>query len=160
MKIILISDSHGNTNNIIKAIRKNKDIDMVIHLGDMLGDILKVTELFKEIKFEFVPGNNDWTRQYPQEKLLMLEGKKVFITHGHQYGVKYDYHRIIMKGKAEEADAVFFGHTHIAEEIFSDGMLVLNPGSISLPGDFRNPTYCIVEIRDGKIVSRFMGVNR
>lgn len=159
MKILLVSDSHGNVNNIIKAVKKNKDIDIIIHLGDVLGDILKVKEVFENIRYEFVPGNNDWTRQYPSEKVLELNGKRIFITHGHHYNVKNDYQRIIMKGKAIGADAVFFGHTHIAEEMFSDGMLLLNPGSISLPSEFKKPTYCIVEIEDGKIISRFLAVN-
>ncbi|MCX7712025.1 MAG: metallophosphoesterase [Clostridia bacterium] len=158
MRILLMSDSHGNTNNIIKAIKKNKDIDIVIHLGDMLSDILKVMEGNKHIRYECVPGNNDWAREYPSEKVLDLEGKKVFITHGHHYNVKYDYQRIIVRGRAIGADAVFFGHTHIAEEMFSDGMMVLNPGSISLPSQSRIPTYSLIEIKDGRLVSRFMGI--
>lgn len=158
MKILLVSDSHGNTTNIIKALKKHKDIELVIHLGDVLGDIIKVKEIFKDLRYEYVPGNNDWAKEVPLEKVLELEGKRIFITHGHHYNVKYDYQRIIMKGKAIGADAVFFGHTHTTEELFSDGMLVLNPGSICFPSEFKNPTCCLVEIKDGKFITRFIGV--
>ena len=158
MKILLFSDSHGYTHNMIKAINKNRDVDLIIHLGDFTKDIFKVMEAYKGIRFEFVPGNNDWTRDYPSEKTLELEGRRVFITHGHNYNVKYDYQRIIQRGKAIKADAVFFGHTHAAEEMFSDGMMVLNPGSIGLPIQPSKPTYCLVEIREGKVISRFMGL--
>jgi putative phosphoesterase len=140
---------------MVKVISKIKDIDMIIHLGDLVKDALKLREQYKEIPVELVPGNNDWTREFTSEKILLLEGKKIFITHGHQYNVKYDYQRIISKGKSIKADAVFFGHTHIAEEMFSDGMLVLNPGSISIPHQSERPTYSLVEIRDNKVISMF-----
>ncbi len=155
MRILLFSDSHGYTHNMVKVINMIKDIDMIIHLGDFVKDALKLREQYKEIPVELVPGNNDWTREFTSEKILLLEGKKIFITHGHQYNVKYDYQRIISKGKSIKADVVFFGHTHIAEEMFSDGMLVLNPGSISIPHQSERPTYSLVEIRDNKVISRF-----
>ncbi|MFZ5986499.1 MAG: metallophosphoesterase [Bacillota bacterium] len=158
MRILLLSDSHGYTNNIIKAVKKAKVVDLIIHLGDFSKDISSVKEYIKDIRCEIVSGNNDWTREYPLEKVLEVHGKKIFITHGHQYNVKYDYQRIINKGKLIKADAVFFGHTHEREELFSDGMLVLNPGSIGIPKD-NNKTYCIVEIRDGRFWPRFESVN-
>lgn len=159
MRILLFSDSHGYTHNMIKVINKIKDIDMIIHLGDFIKDVFKIRDQYKDMIFEFVPGNNDWTRDYPNEKILELDGKKILITHGHLYNVKYDYQRIILRGKILKVDAVFFGHTHIAEEIFSDGMLVLNPGSISIPSQSEKPTYCLVEIKDDKVVSRFYTPN-
>lgn len=155
MKILLFSDSHGYTHNMIRAINKYKDIDIIIHLGDFIKDAIKVSELYKNIQFEFVPGNNDWIRDYPGEKILDLDGKKILITHGHLYNVKYDYEKIIIRGKALKVDAVFFGHTHEAEEFFSEGMLVLNPGSISIPAKSDQPTYCLVEIKEGKFSVRF-----
>ncbi len=159
MRILLFSDSHGYTHNMIKVINKSKDIDMIIHLGDFIKDAFKIKELYKDIPFEFVPGNNDWTKDYPSEKLLELKGKKVLITHGHLYNVKYDYQRIILRGKILKADAVFFGHTHLAEEIFSEGIMILNPGSISIPAQSEKPTYSLVEIKNDKLVSRFGSPN-
>jgi putative phosphoesterase len=155
MKILLFSDSHGYTHNMIKVINNCKDIDTIIHLGDFIKDAIKLSELYKHIPCEFVPGNNDWTKDYPGEKVLNLDGKKILITHGHLYNVKYDYEKIILRGKALRADAVFFGHTHKVEELYSEGMLVLNPGSISIPSQSEQPTYCLVEIKEGKISVRF-----
>ena len=34
MKILVISDTHGDTKKAEEAIRKNRGTDMVIHLGD------------------------------------------------------------------------------------------------------------------------------
>ena len=158
MKFLLFSDSHGKMDRMVKAVRKNGKVDGIIHLGDCVQDILGLMRDFPGYRYEFVKGNNDWSREYPDEKMIELEGKRIFLTHGHHYNVKYDYQRIILRGKAARADAVFFGHTHQPEEMFSDGMLVLNPGSIGLPSWGENPTYCSVEIAEGKIRARFFGI--
>lgn len=158
MKILLFSDSHGYTHNMVKAISRHRDTGMVIHLGDFVKDAIKVAESYKDIKFEYVRGNNDWSSEHPAEKLLEIEGRRVLITHGHIYKVKYSYGNLIEKGASVAADAVFFGHTHLTEELFSGNMLVLNPGSISAPVEGNRPTYCIVDITADKIRTRFMSV--
>ncbi len=160
MKIVLFSDSHGNVRNMSRALEKHKNAELVIHLGDCVSDVLRLQELHGGFKYEFVQGNNDWARGYPAEKTLELEGKKIFITHGHNYNVKYDYQRIAARGRAAGADAVFFGHTHEPEEFFSEGMLVLNPGSIGgTSGNSGRPVYCTVEVTKEKIVARHFGIN-
>lgn len=157
MRILLLSDSHGYTNYIMKAVKKVNDAGMVIHLGDFVKDMILVQEQFKNIRCEIVCGNNDWTRHFPAEKILEVEGKRILITHGHHYNVKTDYQRIVNKGKALKADAVFFGHTHVREEFFSDGMLVLNPGSIGIPSDSIR-TFCVIDIKDNRFWPRFESV--
>jgi uncharacterized protein len=154
MKLLLISDSHGFTHNIIKAITLNPDVDMIIHLGDFLHDILSVAKSYKALKFEYVPGNNDWS-SYPKEKVIDVEGSRILITHGHLYGVKQGYNGLISLAESNQANAVFFGHTHLPDEIYSDHLLLLNPGSIGLPTGNNRPTYCIVEISGGKLRTRF-----
>lgn len=159
MRILLFSDSHGDIRSMEKAIRKNDGVDMIIHLGDCVSDILRIMDMFGKYRYEFVQGNNDWSRGYPTEKTLELEGRKIFITHGHQYNVKYDYRRIASRGNSINADAVFFGHTHEPEEFFSDGMLVLNPGSVNASRSLsKRSTYCLVEVSAEKLVARFLGI--
>jgi putative phosphoesterase len=155
MRILVFSDSHGYTGNIIKALHRNRNIDLVIHLGDMVKDIIKIREQYPDYRYEFVRGNNDWTNECPLEKVIELEGRKIFLTHGHQYNVKTDCQRIISRGHLSGADIVLFGHTHENEELFSEGMLVLNPGSISMPKLGASPTYCLFEFTDDRIMSRF-----
>lgn len=36
-KIIIISDSHGYMDNVRKIFQKETNVDIVIHLGDILG---------------------------------------------------------------------------------------------------------------------------
>lgn len=159
MRLLLFSDSHGDIHNMAKAVKSNKDISMVIHLGDCVSDILKIKELYPGLRYEFVRGNNDWSRDHPLEKTLDIGGLKVFITHGHLYNVKYDYQRLARFGNSIGAHAVFFGHTHEPEEFFSEGMLVLNPGCVGGGrGLAPRSTYCLIDLVEGRLVSRFMRV--
>ena len=152
MNILLFSDSHRNTGNIIRAIKKTRDADVIMHLGDVVKDILQIKEMFRSYRYEIVRGNNDWSREYPTEKLLDVEGQRIFITHGHHYGVKYCYDRIVEKGKAVNANAVFFGHTHQAEEFYRDGILFLNPGSAGMAVYGQKPSYCLVRVSGDGII--------
>ena len=59
MKIGLISDTHDNIENILKAVRKfnSRRVDIVLHAGDFVSPI--VLESFAGIKLVGILGNND-----------------------------------------------------------------------------------------------------
>lgn len=132
MKIAIVSDTHRFSKYICKCAEYIEDCDVLIHLGDNTDDIQELTKNFYGEVYA-VKGNCDYEDKYPNEQLLYLAGKKIFITHGHKYGVKMSMTNIYYKGKEVEADIVLFGHTHIhyLEEV--DGIIFMNPGSISLP---------------------------
>ena len=47
----------------------------------------------------------------------MQVGKnKLFVTHGHAYGVKSGLGRLAERAKTLGADVVLYGHTHIPEQ--------------------------------------------
>lgn len=147
MKILVISDTHGYIDKAVKVIKENNNISMIIHLGDYFRDAQKIAYEFPHIQVEYVHGNCDlMPGNVLAEKLLELEGKKVFITHGHRYSVKWNYEKILKRAQELEADLLLFGHTHIAE-IFNNGKcFFLNPGSISDPRGGRRESYAIVDI--------------
>lgn len=155
MKILLFSDSHGFANNIIKAVSKNKDVDLIIHLGDFVRDVENISSSIEGIRIEMVSGNNDWNFKFPTEKIIEIEGKKLFLTHGHKYNVKSNYQKLINKGKEMKVDAIFFGHTHIAEEIYCDNIMVLNPGSVGAPMLGHKKTFSVIELTKNKLYNRF-----
>ena len=132
MRIAVVSDTHRLSNHIKLAKKLIKNADVLIHLGDVTDDLDELTDGFNGEVYA-VRGNCDFSRKYPKEQLLVLGGKKIFITHGDTYGVKYGLTEIFFKAKEINADIVLFGHTHqrfIAEE---EGILFMNPGSVSLP---------------------------
>lgn len=155
MKILVISDTHGDIDKAEKAIRRNRDADLIIHLGDYFRDAQKLSAIFPDIPFEYIYGNSDFMiEDVPAEKLLELEGKRIFLTHGHRYSVKWDYEKLYRKAEELKVDLLLFGHTHIPDLIKRNGYYVLNPGSTSDPRDDSNESYAIIEIDGDKLEPR------
>ena len=85
MKVLVFSDSHGCVRNMIKAIDEHKEIKKVIHLGDVLKDVYELQRNFQDLDIEFVKGNNDWRSDVRESKVIDVYGRKIFITHGHNF---------------------------------------------------------------------------
>ena len=152
MKILVISDTHGDTKKAEEAIRKNRGTDMVIHLGDYFRDAEKLSGMFPGLPFEYIYGNSDFfANGIPAEKLLEVCGKKIFITHGHRYSAKWGYDKLFRKAEELKTDILMFGHTHMPDIVRRDGYTILNPGSTSDPRGDSMESYAIVEIQDGKV---------
>ena len=92
-------------------------------------------------------GNNDFFSDNLREMEVVFGTKKAFMTHGHYYYVSLGPERIIEEGKMRNADIVMFGHTHKPFLEMIDGMIVLNPGSLSYPRqEGRKGSYIMMEI--------------
>lgn len=154
MKILVFSDSHGNSKNIKNALEIHGGVcDLVIFLGDGIKDIEYIKEKYPDITFYIVKGNCDlFQGGYQGTSVLDLDGIRVLITHGHLYNAKYGYERLVYAALENEADAVFFGHTHIpTDEIVDCGQKrvhLFNPGSIGHGG-----TYGVVNTSGKVLVS-------
>lgn len=146
MKYLVFSDSHGNIINFRKAIEKHLEITTIIFLGDGLSDISVLKSIYKNHNFYAVTGNCDFYSSYANEVVLLLEGKKILMTHGHFYNVKTSTRILIEKGKKEEVDILLFGHTHLPMVNYEYDMLIVNPGSISRPKFSKHPSYAIIDI--------------
>lgn len=143
MKIIVISDSHGNTAMVKDIISTNSTAEVVIFCGDGCSDIEEIRYLFPTKMIISVRGNCDWYCNSPDSTEITLCGKKIFITHGQLYGVKEYYSPLIAHGHNINADIVLFGHTHIQYASVDDSMLVMNPGSCA-----HSKYFGIIEIDD------------
>ena len=153
MKILVLSDSHGNLENMILAVEKETP-RMILHLGDCWRDGERLHEHFPDIPFHQVPGNCDFRPTEPAEQLLFLEDKRVLICHGHTYGVKQSLLTAGYAAEEQNLDLFLFGHTHRPLVDKRGKTLFLNPGSI---GDYYNSYYGIITLQketlDGRIVS-------
>lgn len=147
-RILVFSDSHGEPEAMKQIIENMNEVSAVIHLGDLNRDIQFLEDCFYDIPIHGVQGNNDFTGEYPNEKLLSYDGKKIFITHGHYYLSNWDSEPLKTIPATQDADLILFGHTHIAEEERFDGKILANPGSISRP-KIGQPSYGVIEIEDG-----------
>ena len=145
MKILVVSDSHGRNDNLKKTIQKVSPIDMMLHLGDVEMEPEKLKEM-AGCKVYCVSGNNDFLLDYPKEEIIEIGKHKVFMTHGHRFRISYGLEMLAAEAKKRGADTVLYGHTHVVSSKIVDGVLMLNPGSISLPREYPyKPSFMIIE---------------
>jgi len=142
MRVLIISDSHGKTENIEYLKGKVGKIDLVLHCGDGISDIDYIGDIFK-CKAVGVSGNCDMFSREPSMVNLNIEGNLVHIEHGHRLQFRSDVD-LISFAKDNGYNVVLFGHTHVQKLLNKDGVWVVNPGSISRPRD-GYPSYCILE---------------
>ena len=150
MKILVASDSHGNTQALIDAVF-DVSPQLLLHLGDGERDCDKIRALFPQVTVRAVRGNGDFRSREPENDEFVLEDKRFVMTHGHLYGVKSSLDAVLTAGFTREADILLFGHTHRRHREEIGGMLVLNPGSIG----FGAKTYAVLHIGHGAVGCSF-----
>ena len=151
MRIVVISDSHGHGSVVDKIIRREKDADAIIFLGDVTRDIEDFTYEYDDKKFYIVSGNCDFFSDYPYTITAELGGAKVFITHGHPLGVKGGIGGLLQAAKQQQCQIALYGHTHVSDVKYVDGIHVINPGSCARSRDEGN-SYAVIDIRDNGIL--------
>ena len=148
MKVLIVSDIHGNYNNLNKVINDNTGFDYLLILGDILSsycgeDIINLLNSYNT-KIIAVRGNCDNMNieklDFSLENYFVvtpIDNKLFFLTHGHLYdrhsdlGVNYDVY--------------LQGHTHVPMMIEENNKLYLNPGSITLPRGGSIKSYILYE---------------
>lgn len=149
MLIAVVSDTHRDSYTIKEVLKKIEKADLLIHLGDNVSDAVELSSKFKG-RTIYVKGNCDYAPSVPSELVEEIEGKRFFITHGHNYGVKQSIGLLKQKAEQEGAHIALYGHTHISSVIYEGGIYFINPGSPYEPRD-RSETIAMIEIKDGKI---------
>lgn len=149
MELLIVSDSHGNVENIQTALSLQvKRPDGIFFLGDGARDL-------EHPSLQFVPiwavrGNCDWASSAfadKTERIFHLDEHTILMTHGHEWGVKWNLDKLTAHAAEVGADVVLFGHTHkphleiipagtqIGDIILSRPMHLFNPGSIGVYDD-------------------------
>ena len=140
MKIAVISDTHDNRDNILKAISimNERKVDALIHCGDFVSPFVKrwfdmLNEKIKE-NFFGVFGNNDGEKIGLKSilgQICKIEGlellkdlgdKRIYITHMPLPGT------IDALASSGKFDIIISGHTHEIVNKKVKGVLILNPG--------------------------------
>ena len=151
MKVLVFSDSHAGLSFMRNAVKAVKP-DALIHLGDYYDDAETIAFENSHIPMYSVPGNCDRHRVFGKPELLCLPvfGAKLFMTHGHNYGVKFSDGKLLAEARTMGAQAALYGHTHSAVcRREDDGLWVINPGSC---GSYSGSA-ALMEIEDGSIQS-------
>lgn len=149
MKIGIVSDSHGSTRAIDRMLEHPAaaGVTLWLHAGDITPDaeyLAMVTEGKAEVRF--VAGNSDWPDPGARyDDVVEAVGHRIFLTHGHMYGVRFTTKMLCDAAKEQGCDIAVYGHTHVAE-VSVGHITVLNPGSVARPRDAMQGSFLIMEL--------------
>ena len=154
-RIIVVSDSHGLVEPLESIYEHYKDrVQTFIPCGN--SELQKDHPLL--IIYQTVKGNCD-LEPFPETLTIELGNRKIIVTHGHKYGVKFGLGRLKQLGLANHADLVCYGHTHKPYFYHDDEISILNPGSIRSNRGFRRIPECFALIEwDDQLSVTFIDV--
>lgn len=155
MKVLVISDTHGNSNRAFAAHTLAEPVDIIIHLGDGCADADLLRDAL-DVPVINVAGNCDPASSAPRELMWECEGKRILLTHGDVYHVKSGLVRLRQRAEEVGADAVLFGHTHQGVLENHTGLLVLNPGTLSNAAHHRS--YAVLSIMPDGVTARHFDI--
>ena len=160
-KILVISDIHGSLKGalLMEEAASKHGAGMILCLGDVLyhgprNDLpddyapKKVIEIMNRNAEDIIAVRGNCEAEVDQMVLsfpcmaysntLYLFSHKVIMSHGHIYGP--DHLPLLQKG-----DVFLYGHTHLPAAETTDGILIGNPGSASLPKGGHPRSYGILD---------------
>lgn len=140
MRVLVMSDSHGDRFGASLAIEQQPEAKYVFHLGDGEHDIDDLIDFYSDRTFVRVKGNCDFYSDLNTYETVSVGGKKIYLTHGYVERVKYDLSLLISSAREHGADIALFGHTHTPYIDYIDGLHVFNPGSL------REGSYGVIDI--------------
>ena len=150
MRILVVSDTHGDLRSLIKAVDAQRKAEIIVHCGDGEEQQRFLKDNYKDKMIVAVRGNCDWNSFFPSKEIFKACGKTIFVTHGHLYDAKSGLYRITSAAREAGADILLFGHTHMPLTLSEDGLYIMNPGSCH--GYYAS--YGIIDITDkGEIVT-------
>ena len=87
MKLLVVSDVHGDLDALERAVDAEADADAVIFLGDGLREAEDLQDMRPELKIYSVRGNCDYASFAPPDGLAAFGGVLFYYTHGNLYNV-------------------------------------------------------------------------
>lgn len=144
MKVVVVSDSHGNVDVLQDIVLREQDATIFLHCGDS-----QVPEAYLS-PFVAVKGNCDFFMDYPPYRIVNTPYGKIYVEHGNRLfpmGV----------GTLKELGCKIYlqGHTHVKKLVQEDGIYFANPGSITKPRDGDVGSYLVLELTKEKVEFTF-----
>lgn len=147
MRILVLSDAHGNINAIKRAIENEPAAQKIFYLGDGSSDVARIKENYPNKEFIIIKGNND-VGDFPEIFCGFIGGLKTIATHGHRQYVKYNLDRLYFLALENEAKIVLYGHTHNPDIKLQNGIYFINPGCLY----GIKPTYLVIDFEKSGIM--------
>lgn len=154
MKIVVVSDSHGDRQIVQEIVDRYVDkVDGIFHCGD---SELSIDDPLID-KLHIVKGNMDLAA-FADHDLETIGDQTVLTVHGHHQNVNSGLLNLELYGRSLSANIELFGHTHQLTATFDDHILFVNPGSISQPrGEYAKigGTYAIIDSDDQQYIVQY-----
>ena len=153
MRILIISDTHSEDMVFADVVQDAGHYDVLIHAGDAEGS----EDIYEEVcgtPFYYVAGNNDFFTDAFYERVVELDGCRIYMVHGHQMKLEKGYDLVRKEAASRNADIAVFGHSHTPVAEYRGGILLLNPGSLSWPRQTpRVPSYIVLTLSGRRVKS-------
>jgi putative phosphoesterase len=139
IEIGVISDTHGLLRP--EALFALAGSNHIIHAGD-IGESAILDKLTEIALVTAVRGNVDrgaWAKKIPEINVLEVGGVSIYIIHNLQ--------DLDLRPEAAGFAAVVYGHSHVAKQEITNGVLYFNPGSAG-------PKRFVLPVTVGRLVIR------
>ena len=146
-RVAVFADTHHSFKWLPFAVEQLGKVDLLFHLGDFAPDAEQVAKELGGVPFCAVRGNNDSGSVYPKMRIERVEDVWMMLVHGDKF---YTTGQMAEHARDNHCSVVLFGHTH-EPLLRADGeILIVNPGSLSLPraGSARSCALLEVEGKD------------
>ena len=151
MKIVVYSDSHGCRIKIRHMLERENDADYCFFLGDGLTEAKDVAEMYPDIRHIMVKGNCDYYSQQDTIAYKYIDGLTFVACHGHEFSVKRWLVDLTEHVRSVRGNIALYGHTHVSNILYEDGIYIVNPGSCSKGRDFHE-SYAVIDIEPNGIM--------
>lgn len=136
MKLVIVSDTHGNNEILDLISKKHSNADYYIHCGDSQSTSSQI------FPFQSVRGNCDYFSDFSDFIKLTYEDGYIWIQHKPVENIS-----ILKKNNVK---IFIHGHTHKRRDEVIDGIWFINPGSISFSRDGHDCSYALLELTKGE----------
>ena len=158
MRLLVISDSHKRTAVLDRIIRREPTAKEVFFLGDKIEDIEDMIFEYPDRNFHIVAGNCDYFSLYKTVDFATVNGTKILFSHGHTFFVKRGDTSLLKKCAIDNGCKIaLYGHTHIADTEYDNGLYVVNPGSCSNSREGPE-SYAVIDILDNGILPQIIKI--
>jgi putative phosphoesterase len=152
--------------DLLAGLRR-ESVQFILHAGDISSQ-WALNQLAVAAPVEAVRGNRDIITPFnlPAEKRLIVNGVKIFLSHGHGsfshyiwdkwiyilHGYEFGRYQKYLAKTAQGSKVIVFGHTHRPENCLVGDTLYFNPGSAGPNYEQRQPSFGTLHIdQDGHV---------
>ena len=141
MKILIVSDSHGHTEEIMSLVKQYPNMDLYLHAGD--SQEMEVS-LFP---YQTVKGNCDYDSNMMRRLLIDTPYGKLLMTHA----------PIVTKEELKEQNIKIYVYGHLHKRVYEKNgeIFYISPGSTCYERDRYNEGYCVLTVTAKSVKARF-----